>query len=99
MRPCPLHANHPSLTLLRHRAQLPLQQLIEVIDVLLGPFDTGTHHDHWETALVDQGGIFDEGEVDEGDLVDVMVEVTFKYTLPGRLVRLRYNREQYQGKC
>jgi hypothetical protein len=69
----PLHTNLPSITLPWHRAQLPFKQLIESIDVFLGPFDASAHHDHGEAALVDQGGIFDQGEIDEGNLVDVEV--------------------------
>lgn len=48
----------------------------------LCPSDAGTGHDAGEALLVDADGVFDQGEVDEGDLEDVEWEVTLEDTGP-----------------
>lgn len=61
-----------------HTAKLPSQDGIESIQVELSPADTGTAHHTRETLLVDADGVFDETEVDEGDLEDVEREITLE---------------------
>jgi hypothetical protein len=39
--------------------------------MLGGPFDAGAGHPGWKALLVDADGVFEESEVDEGDLKDV----------------------------
>lgn len=50
--------------------------------MFLGPFDARRHHDHGEAALVDQGCVFDDREVDIGDLVNVEMKIPFEDALP-----------------
>lgn len=75
-----------------HTAKLPSQHSIESIQVELGPADTGTAHHTREALLVDADGVFDETEVDEGDLEDVERQITLKDAGPvGRQVSGRIN--------
>ncbi len=62
--------------------------------MLLGPFDAGRHENLRKAGLVDADGVFDDGEVDEGDLEDVVREVAFEYACSIRpLVLMVYSRE------
>jgi hypothetical protein len=49
--------------------------------MLFGPFDASGNHGDWKTGLEDECGVFDHGEVDVGDLVDVHMKVAFKNDL------------------
>lgn len=59
-------------------AELAGEKRVEAVEVLFGPFDTGASHYGGETLLVDTDGVFDEAEVDVGDLEDVEGEVSFE---------------------
>lgn len=61
-----------------HGAELSREKRVETVEVLLGPFDTGAGHYGGEALLVDADSVFDEGEVDVGDLEDVLGEVAFE---------------------
>jgi hypothetical protein len=63
-------------------AELAAEQCIEAVEVCLRPSDAGTGHHAWEALLVDADGVFDQGEVDEGDLEDVEWEITLEDTGP-----------------
>lgn len=92
----PLHTLRPRLAPLLHTAKLAQQNCIEVIDVLFRPLDARGHHDGRKTRLEDERRVFDDGEVDEGDLVDVDVEVAVEDALPRR--ELAYCEEEGRGK-
>ena len=49
--------------------------------MFLGPLDAGGHEDLREAFLVDVYCVFDDGEVDVGDLEDVVGEVAFEAAL------------------
>lgn len=61
-----------------HGAELPREERVEAVEVLLGPFDAGAGHHGGEALLVDADGVFDEGEIDVGDLENVEREVAFE---------------------
>jgi hypothetical protein len=81
MHPRPLHTLQERLPIPRQIAQLPFQNPIKIINMFFGPLDACRHHNHRETGLVYHGCVFDDCEVDKGDLIDVEVEVTFEYAL------------------
>ena len=49
--------------------------------MFLRPLDAGGHEDLGETLLIDVDCVFDDGEVDVGDLEDVVGEVAFEAAL------------------
>lgn len=61
-----------------HTAELAAEEGIESVEVRLCPSDAGTGHHAWEALLVDADRVFDQGEVDEGDLEDVEWEITLE---------------------
>lgn len=78
-----IHALIPHAGAALDAAKLARQDGIEAVEVLLGPLDAGGGHERGETLLVDGDGVFDDGEVDEGDLEDVEGEVAFEDALSG----------------
>lgn len=82
----PLHALLIHIPVFRDTAQLPLQNSVEPVHMLFSPLDTRRHHDHGKTLLVDQSGVFDDVEVDEGDLIDVQVEIALENALSGLML-------------
>lgn len=65
------HALLPDAGTAFDTVQLPCKELVEVIQVSLGPLDAGACHERREALLVDTDRVFDETEVDEGNLEDV----------------------------
>lgn len=63
-------------------AELAREDGVEVLDVVLGPLDARRHHGRLEARLVREDGVADDGEVDEGDLEDVLVQVAVEDALP-----------------
>ncbi len=61
-----------------HTPQLPSQSRIEFIQPLFRPFNTRAHRCWGETLLECADGVADEGEVDVGELEDVVAEVAFE---------------------
>lgn len=82
----PLHALVPSLCLALGAAELPRQDDIEGLDLLLGPLDAGAHHGRWEAALEAADRVLDDGEVDERQLPDVEVQIALENTLPVEII-------------
>lgn len=72
------HAIPPLRLALPHAAQLPPQQRVELVQPLLRPLHAAAHHDGRETLLVRLDRVADEGEVDVGELVDVVGQVAFE---------------------
>ncbi len=79
----PLHTHLPSVAAFFYATQLPQEDCIKVIDMLLCPLDARGHHDGRETILEDDGSVFDDGEVDERNLVNVHMKIAIKYALTG----------------
>jgi hypothetical protein len=77
-----IHTLCPKLATLVHAAQLPLEQNIELIDMLFRPLDARGHELLWKTLLEHIDSIFDDGEVDVRDLEDVIWEIAFEDALP-----------------
>lgn len=65
----------PLLAVLLQLANLARQQVVELVDMLLGPLDRGARHGRRKARLVDGNGVADERKVDVGDLVQVLVQV------------------------
>lgn len=80
-----IHAQRPYLTLLLRAAELPRQDDVECLYLLLGPLDAGAHHWRREAALEAVYRVADDGKVDKRQLPDVQVEVSLEDTLPGTL--------------
>lgn len=57
------HALDPRLTPMLGAAELPRQDDIESLDLVLGPFDTGAHHRWREADLEAADRVLDDGEV------------------------------------
>jgi hypothetical protein len=75
--------------------KLTAEQGIEAVEVCLRPSDARTGHHAGEALLVDADGVFDQGEVDEGDLEDVKWQITLKDTGPIRYKLVRQNSRKY----
>ena len=54
-----------------HAAELPIEQGIESVKMVLGPANAGTAHRTGETLLIYSNGVLDQSEIDVGDLEDV----------------------------
>lgn len=65
MDPGPFHALVPRLTPMLGAAELPRQDDIKGLDLVLGPFDTGAHHWWREAALEAADRVLDYGEIDK----------------------------------
>lgn len=65
-----------------HTTQLPLQDDVEVVNMFLGPLDTGRHQRVRKARLERGDGVLDDEEVDVGDLEDVVGEIAFECALP-----------------
>lgn len=78
---CSIHTLGPDGTPSVCAAQLPAKDAVECFDLFLGPFDAGAHHRARETVLKAGNRILDEGEVHEGDLPDVEMEVALENAL------------------
>jgi hypothetical protein len=76
-----LHTLFPRIAVFGNTTELPFEDTIEIVHMFLCPFDASGHHGHGKAALVDERSVFDNGEVDEGDLVDVEMEVSFENAL------------------
>lgn len=48
-----------------YAAQLPGQDGVEPVEMLLCPFDTSARHQGGETLLVDVDGVLEDGEINE----------------------------------
>lgn len=68
-----------------HGAELSGEERVEAVEVLFGPFDAGAGHYGGEALLVDADGMFDEGEVNVGDLENVLGEVAFEDAATGQV--------------
>lgn len=66
-----IHAFLPNRRSALYTTQLPDKDGIELIQMLLCPFDAGAGHHGREALLVYTDGVFHKGEVDEGDLENV----------------------------
>lgn len=62
-------------------AELAREDAVEVFNVIFRPLDAGRHHRGREAGLVRQDCVSDDGEVDEGELVNVLVEVAVEDAL------------------
>lgn len=80
-----VHALVPHAGAALDAAELARQDGVEAVEVLFRPLDAGRGHGRREALLVDADGVFDHGEVDEGDLEDVEGEVAFEDALSGFL--------------
>lgn len=80
------HAFLKDITVLRQVAELSFEHTIEIIHMLFRPFHTGGHHDHWEAGLIYQSRVFDDGEVNEGHLINVKMKIALEDALPGNYV-------------
>jgi hypothetical protein len=76
-----IHALCPGLAPLLHTTELPLEEYVELINVLLRPLDAGGHELLREALLEHVDRVLDDGEVDEGDLEDVDGDITLKDAL------------------
>lgn len=81
MLPRSAHTVPPRLAPLSHAAELLRQQVVELIEPLFGPFHARGHHDGGEAFLESGDCVFDEGEVDVGELEDVVAEVAGEHDL------------------
>ncbi len=77
-----LHAFAPYSSFSLDTTQLPGQDGVEPVKMLLCPFDTGTCHGNWERLLVDAYCVLDDSEVHKRDLEDIKWKVAFKHALP-----------------
>lgn len=69
---CLIHAFVPCRTASLYATQLPRQDDVELVQMLLSPLDTRTHHERGETLLIDANGVLHEGEVNERHLENVV---------------------------
>jgi hypothetical protein len=76
------HAFVPQIATLVYTAQLPLQQGVKLVDVLLCPLDARGHELLGKALLEHVDGVFDDGEVNVGDLEDVVGQIAFENALP-----------------
>lgn len=76
-----IHAVFPHLCVLTYATQLSSQEHIKLIDMLFGPLDARRHEYLREALLVDVDCVLDDGEVNIGDLEDVVRKVAFKNAL------------------
>jgi len=67
-----LHTFLPKRAILIDATQLPRQDDVEIINMLFRPLHASRHKNLREALLVYVNGVFDDGEVDEGDLEDVV---------------------------
>ena len=81
MLPGAVHAFLPGWTILLDIAELTGQNVVEVIQMFLGPLDASTHHQGRKALLVYMYGILDQGEINKGYLEDVVVKIAFKENL------------------
>ena len=90
-----LHALGPRGAVAVDGAELPRQDRVEVLDVVLGPLDARRHHRRREARLVRHDRVADDGEVYVGYLVDVVVQVAVEDALSGNRLasslRIRMN--------
>ena len=77
-----VHAPRPSLAVLLLAAELPGEDGVEGVDLLLGPLDTRAHHGGREAGLEAADRVADDGEVDKRDFPDVLVQVALEDALP-----------------
>lgn len=77
-----IHALLKSGTTSFSAAQLSGKNDIESVNLFLGPLDARTHEQRWETGLKSRDSVFDDGEVDKGQLPDVLMQVAFENALP-----------------
>lgn len=61
--------------------ELACQNIVEVIQMFLGPLDASAHHQGRKALLVYMDSVLDQSEINKGDLEDVMVKVAFKENL------------------
>lgn len=85
-----LHTPLKNLAISWQIAKLSFKHTIEVIDMFLGPFDTGGHHDHGKAGLVYQSRVLYNGEVDEGHLVDVEMKIALEDALSSNVVSIQF---------
>ena len=78
-----IHTFFPSAGIALDTAELACEKGIEIVEVMLSPFDTSAAHDGREALLVDTDSVLDKREVDVGDLEDVKRKVAFEDTCPG----------------
>lgn len=97
-----LHALVPRLRPTLGATKLPRQDGIERFDLLLGPLDAGAHHGRGEAALEAADCVLDDGEVDEGQLPNVEVQISLENALPVETVStgtvLRPMRKAYRDR-
>lgn len=65
-----------------YAAELPGEKRIESVQVVFGPLDARTCHNRREALLVDVKCIFDQGEIDVGNLEYIEGEITLEDTCP-----------------
>jgi hypothetical protein len=63
-------------------AQLSGKNDIESVNLFLGPLDACTHEQRWKTGLKCRDSVFDDGEVDKGQLPNVLMQVALENALP-----------------
>lgn len=52
-----------------------------MVQVFLGPLDASAHHQGRKALLVYMDSVFDQREINKGDLEDMTVKVAFKENL------------------
>jgi hypothetical protein len=65
-----------------YAAELPGEKGIESVQVVFGPLDAGTCHNSREALLIDVECVFDQGEIDVGNLEYIEGEITLEDTCP-----------------
>jgi hypothetical protein len=77
-----IHTLCPDLAILLYTTELPLEDYVELINVLLRPLDAGGHELLREALLEHVDRVLDDGKVDEGDLEDIDGDIALEDALP-----------------
>ena len=81
----PLKTLRPGFASTLGAAELPGENEVESLNLLLSPFDAGAHHWGREAALEAFDRVMDDHEVDEGELPNIQVQVPLENALPRNL--------------
>lgn len=94
----PVHAILPNGALRVQGAELSAEDLVEALNLLLGPSDACRHHEWREACLIDVHRVLDDGEVHKRQLEDVLREIAFEDALPETRTRMLARRSDVQGR-